>query len=81
MDSPNEATTGNNMSDDELYPTNARELLQDLQNAPATRGAPIYTIPSRDLSAVEVPAVVNDVDRAMRAFGRAPSLENVRHVR
>ncbi|KOS17186.1 Transcription factor tau subunit sfc1 [Escovopsis weberi] len=40
-------------------------------------GAPRYPIPHRDLSAVEIPAVVEDVDRAVKAFGRVP---NLRHV-
>ncbi|KAH0497930.1 hypothetical protein TgHK011_005212 [Trichoderma gracile] len=40
-------------------------------------GAPRYVIPPRELTAVEIPAVVEDVDRAVRAFGRAPSLRHV----
>ncbi|UKZ72743.1 hypothetical protein TrVFT333_000377 [Trichoderma virens FT-333] len=40
-------------------------------------GAPRYAIPSRELTAVEIPAVVEDIDRAVKAFGRAPSLRHV----
>ncbi|KAL7811733.1 RNA polymerase III transcription factor IIIC subunit domain-containing protein [Trichoderma aethiopicum] len=40
-------------------------------------GAPRYVIPPRELTAVEIPAVVEDIDRAVRAFGRAPSLRHV----
>ncbi|EHK25977.1 uncharacterized protein TRIVIDRAFT_73413 [Trichoderma virens Gv29-8] len=40
-------------------------------------GAPRYAIPSRELTAVEIPAVVEDIDRAVKAFGRAPSLRQV----
>lgn len=45
---------------------------------PGTRqGAPRYAIPARKLAAVEVPAVVQDVDRAVRAFGRVANLNHV----
>jgi hypothetical protein len=40
-------------------------------------GAPRYPVASRDLSAVEIPAVVQNVDRAIKAFGRVPSLSHV----
>lgn len=40
-------------------------------------GAPRYPIPSRRLAAVEIPAVVNNIDRAVKAFGRVPSLSHV----
>jgi hypothetical protein len=39
--------------------------------------APKYSIPARDLGAVEIPAVVENVDRAVKAFGRVPSLRHV----
>lgn len=39
--------------------------------------APRYPIPSRYLAAVEIPAVVENIDRAVKAFGRAPSLAHV----
>lgn len=41
------------------------------------QGAPRYTIPARKLAAVEIPAVVQDVDRAVRAFGRVANLNHV----
>ncbi|POR31041.1 Transcription factor tau subunit sfc1 [Tolypocladium paradoxum] len=37
-------------------------------------GAPRYPIPLRYLAAVEIPAVVENIDRAVKAFGRTPSL-------
>lgn len=40
-------------------------------------GAPRYAIPRRDLTAVEIPAVVENIDRAVMAFGRVPSLRHV----
>lgn len=40
-------------------------------------GAPRYFIPHRHLAAVEVPAVVQNIDRAVKAFGRVPSLNHV----
>lgn len=33
-------------------------------------GAPIFNIPSRAIGAVEVPAIVQNLDRAEKAFGR-----------
>ncbi|KAF4988601.1 hypothetical protein FDECE_14979 [Fusarium decemcellulare] len=39
--------------------------------------APKYPIPSRVLGAVEIPAVVENVDRAVKAFGRVPNLQHV----
>lgn len=40
-------------------------------------GAPRFNIPSRDISAVEIPAIVKNVDRAVKAFGRVPNLTHV----
>ncbi|QPG97016.1 hypothetical protein C2857_005628 [Epichloe festucae Fl1] len=37
-------------------------------------GAPRYRIAHRHLSAIEIPAVVENVDRAVKAFGRVPTL-------
>ena len=42
--------------------------------------APRYQIPEREMGAVELPAIVHDVDRAIRAFGRVPSLAHVRFL-
>lgn len=41
------------------------------------QGAPRYPIPSRELGAVEVPALIQNVDRAVKAFGRVPDLSHV----
>ena len=40
-------------------------------------GAPRYPIPRRKLSAVEIPAVVQNMDRAVKAFGRVSTLNHV----
>lgn len=42
-----------------------------------TQGAPRYVVPHRDLAAVEFPAVIQDVDRAVKTFGRLPTLQHV----
>lgn len=42
-----------------------------------TEGAPRYPIPSRELSAVEVPAFIQNIDRTVKAFGRVPDLSHV----
>lgn len=45
---------------------------------PSTSGAaPRYKIDPRVLGAVEIPAVVENVDRAVKAFGRVPNLQHV----
>lgn len=43
-------------------------------------GAPRYPIPSKRFGAVEVPALVQNVDRAVQAFGRVPDLNHVSSV-
>lgn len=40
--------------------------------------APRFTIPERVIGAVEIPAVVENPDRAVKAFGRVPNLQHVR---
>ncbi|KAG6014469.1 hypothetical protein E4U54_005262 [Claviceps lovelessii] len=40
-------------------------------------GAPRYRIAHRHLAAVEIPAVVENVDRTIKAFGRNPTLAHV----
>ncbi|KLO96500.1 hypothetical protein CEK26_006918 [Fusarium fujikuroi] len=39
--------------------------------------APGYTVPSRAIGAVEIPAVVENIDRTVKAFGRVPNLQHV----
>ncbi|RBA08846.1 hypothetical protein FPRO05_07126 [Fusarium proliferatum] len=39
--------------------------------------APRYTVPSRAIGAVEIPAVVENIDRTVKAFGRVPNLQHV----
>ncbi|KAM3464395.1 hypothetical protein NHJ6243_002451 [Beauveria neobassiana] len=46
------------------------------RDAPS-QNAPIYIIPNRKIAAVEIPAVVQNIDRAISAFGRVPSFEHV----
>jgi general transcription factor 3C polypeptide 5 (transcription factor C subunit 1) len=48
-----------------------------VQDVGRENGAPRYAIPRRELTAVEIPAVVENIDRAVRAFGRVPSLRHV----
>ncbi|OAA38444.1 Transcription factor IIIC, subunit 5 [Beauveria brongniartii RCEF 3172] len=43
----------------------------------SSQNAPIYLIPNRKIAAVEIPAVVQNIDRAISAFGRVPSFEHV----
>jgi general transcription factor 3C polypeptide 5 (transcription factor C subunit 1) len=50
----------------------SQDIARDTEN-----GAPRYAIPRRDLTAVEIPAVVENIDRAVKAFGRVPSLRHV----
>lgn len=45
----------------------------------AAQNAPVYTIPNTEIAAVEIPAVVQDIDRAIKAFGRVSSFEHVGH--
>ena len=39
--------------------------------------APRYAIPSRNLAAVEMPANVQNIDRAVKTFGRVSTLQHV----
>ncbi|KAM5381093.1 hypothetical protein ACJZ2D_003009 [Fusarium nematophilum] len=54
-----------------------RQRQADKPNRPASDAAPKYTVPARVLGAVEIPAVVENVDRAVKAFGRVPNLQHV----
>jgi hypothetical protein len=42
-----------------------------------TDSASRYTVPTRIVGAVEIPAVVENADRAVKAFGRVPNLQHV----
>lgn len=70
-------------SSESSYRDSSPEDIQDDNQEPINPGpapsdiAPKYTVPSRILGAVEIPAIVNDVDRAVKAFGRVPSLQHV----
>lgn len=55
-----------------------REIRTERPTRPAPESAPKYTVPARVLGAVEIPAVVENVDRAVKAFGRVPNLQHVR---
>lgn len=46
--------------------------------APQNQNAPTYSIPNRDIAAVEIPAVVKNIDRTVAAFGRVSSFDHVR---
>lgn len=54
-----------------------REIRAERPARPAPESAPKYTVPARVLGAVEIPAVVENVDRAVKAFGRVPNLQHV----
>jgi hypothetical protein len=43
--------------------------------------APSYTVPARPLGAVEVPGLISDVDRGMKAFGNIYNYDQVRLTR
>ena len=69
-------------SSDELmgdsYSSSEIDVASDYDNISAPRRvAPKYTVPSRELTAVEIPAIVENPDRAVRAFGRVASLAHV----
>jgi general transcription factor 3C polypeptide 5 (transcription factor C subunit 1) len=44
---------------------------------PEEEGAPRFPIAQRTLAAVEIPAVVENIDRTVKAFGRVPNLAHV----
>lgn len=50
------------------------KFLGNLDEDATTTTAPRYPIPRRRLAAVEVPAIVRNVDRAIKAFGRNSAL-------
>ncbi|KAJ3458108.1 hypothetical protein MRS44_012217 [Fusarium solani] len=55
-----------------------REIRVERPARSAPESAPKYTVSARVLGAVEIPAVVENVDRAVKAFGRVPNLQHVR---
>lgn len=70
-------------SDEDLYRGSSPADLQPDSDEEPSAGpappdaAPKYTVPNRVLGAVEIPAVVENVDRAIKAFGRRPDLQHV----
>lgn len=69
-------------SDESDFVGNPQNILDDIpkviaQHSIATHAAPRYDIPTRTLGAVEIPAVVENVDRAVMAFGRVASFQHV----
>lgn len=46
----------------------------------ATQNAPTYTVPNTNIAAVEIPAVVQNIERAISAFGRVSSFDHVSYV-
>ncbi|KFA79864.1 hypothetical protein S40288_03775 [Stachybotrys chartarum IBT 40288] len=54
-----------------------RDPSEGISSEPGEQNAaPKYAIPLRDLAAVEIPAIVESVDRAVKAFGRNTSLRH-----
>lgn len=66
------------LSDDDLAGPSTTGPLSGQR--PEEEGAPRYTIAPRALAAVEIPAVVENIDRTVKAFGRVPTLEHVSPV-
>jgi general transcription factor 3C polypeptide 5 (transcription factor C subunit 1) len=57
--------------------TDEGPVITSAQGPQGEKAAPTYRIPRRELGAVEIPAVVKNVDRAIKAFGRVTSLAHV----
>ncbi|KYK57272.1 Transcription factor IIIC, subunit 5 [Drechmeria coniospora] len=64
------------LADDDDVPADDDDVLADSPTL-QDEGAPRYAVPSRYLAAVEIPAVVENIERAVNAFGRVPSLAHV----
>jgi general transcription factor 3C polypeptide 5 (transcription factor C subunit 1) len=65
-------------SNEASFPASPDGLIDPaLREQLAANSAPRYSIPTDSLAAVEIPAIVENVDRAIKAFGRAPSLDHV----
>ena len=80
MDPSSDEEDYNADSPEPLEDDNQDEFLEDeidSRRAAPRDGAPKYTIPPRVLGAVEIPAVVENVDRAVKAFGRTPTFHQV----
>lgn len=58
-------------------PSTKSPMPMDADDQRDEEGAPRYPIPPRQLSAVEIPAVVENIDRAVKALGRHATLEHV----
>jgi hypothetical protein len=59
---------------EEQQPLETPESEDDEVNACET---PVLTVPAHSFGAVEIPMIIQNMDRAMRAFGRAPVFEAV----
>lgn len=66
------------LSDDEM--AGPSTIVSQSNHQPEEEGASRFRIPPRDLAAVEIPAIVENIDRAVKAFGRVPSLEHVSFI-
>lgn len=64
-------------SDTEMAGPSTMRPLPDHDPEEQEEGAPRFRIAPRVLAAVEIPAVVENIDRAVKAFGRVPTLAHV----
>ncbi|CAJ0552116.1 Ff.00g060950.m01.CDS01 [Fusarium sp. VM40] len=74
MDEDSSDENGYESLDDTLIENGHEERNDEPIN---TDSASRYTVPTRIVGAVEIPAVVENVDRAVKAFGRVPNLQHV----
>lgn len=74
MDEDSSDENGYESLDDTLIENGHEERTDEPIN---TDSASRYTVPTRIVGAVEIPAVVENVDRAVKAFGRVPNLQHV----
>lgn len=74
MDEDSSDENGYESLDDTLIENGHEERTDEPTN---TDSASRYTVPTRIVGAVEIPAVVENVDRAVKAFGRVPNLQHV----
>lgn len=67
------------LSDNEMAGPSTTRQLPD-QGPEEEEGAPRFRIAPRVLAAVEIPAVVENIDRTVKAFGRVPTLAHVSSI-
>lgn len=72
------ADSESRMRSEESHAEDDNELSEDIdEELEEPPRAPRYPVPQRRLAAVEVPAVVENIDRTIKAFGRTSALSYV----